>query len=89
MEKSSSVRIPSSLRQPVLTDYSQFIVSSQDARTLGRKSSVSRVASRMSFNQASKTSTTLEEMSSVSISCIICVSLSSIATDHYRIRGRD
>ncbi|KAF8273796.1 Oxysterol-binding protein-domain-containing protein [Lactarius quietus] len=42
----------------------QFLVSSQDTRSLGPKSSIGRVASRMSFNQASKTSSTLEEMSS-------------------------
>lgn len=41
----------------------QSIVSPQDARSLGRKSSIGRVASRMNFNQASKTSSTLEEMS--------------------------
>lgn len=41
----------------------QFLVSPQDARSLGRRSSIGRVASRMSFNHASKTSNTLEEMS--------------------------
>ncbi|KAI9445412.1 Oxysterol-binding protein-domain-containing protein [Lactarius indigo] len=40
----------------------QFIVSPQDARSLGRRSSIGRVASRVSFNQAGKTSSTLEEM---------------------------
>lgn len=79
MDNRASVRAITLLCQLTLNELSNFTIPylPEEPRPLGRKSSIGRVASRITFSQASKTSVLLNEMGVVSTICTMLASASS------------